>query len=116
MPEHEEAESQRDRDLVAGLARVHEVQKTVRTIAICLTIAVCVACISWAAIRLLDRPPWLVLLLALAAPSGVFVAAISVFRGYVRKTSRRVTELEQQLDRGRTTSGLNSDGTSKDGL
>jgi hypothetical protein len=59
---------------------------------------------------MLDKPPWLTLVLALIAPSGLFWIVISVIRRYTKRNATRVAALEKKLDPGRTSSGLMLDG------
>jgi hypothetical protein len=59
----------------------------------------------------MERPPWLVLALALLAPSGVIVAMVRVFRRYVVGQAERVRQLEKKIDPERSTSGLEKNGT-----
>lgn len=104
-----------------GYFRVHEQHKTVRTIAICTTIIICLGLASWATVRIVEIVQWpwwltLVWIIVAGAPSGGFYVVIRVFRRYVKHRNRRVVELEQTVDKKRESSGLEADGSSKYGI
>ena len=96
--------------------RIVEIHRTIRTIAICVVVAIGIVAVCWAAVRITEKPPWLVLLLAILAPGGVVYSIIRTFRWYIKRTNQRVVDLEKRLDSDRTSSGLDKNGTTPHGV
>ena len=78
-------------------------------------IVVCVICLSFVLFKIVDRPWWQTLIVTLVAamiPNTIPCwLSIRVFRTYVRRRNERIKSLESQLDKKRTSSGLEPDGT-----
>jgi hypothetical protein len=58
-----------------------------------------------------DKPVWLVVLLALIGPSGLFGYLKWRFRRFTKLTQERLKALETKVDPDRSSSGLMRDGT-----
>lgn len=80
-------------------------------------IVICVVALTFCLFKALDRPWWQSLLIGLGAAiiPNIFPTwvSIKVFRSYVRRKNARIKVLESTLDKKRTTSGLEEDGTPK---
>lgn len=110
-------ESDTDNDLTIRIVTVSERHKTARTVAICLTIGFGIAVVCTTIVRLVDKPPWLELLLAIiglaAAPSGVLALLIRAIRRYTKRTAPLLAEAQRRDDSARSSSNLRPDGTDK---
>lgn len=93
---------------------IHERQKSVRTVAICVAVMFCVGIICWTAVKITEKPPWLVLSLGLIAPAGVIISLLKMWRFYIRTRNRRVVELEEAIDQDRSSTKLEENGGSPD--
>lgn len=99
-----------DRGPSDGAVRIHELNikcKLFQTYAICGSLVVVAAIIALAAIRMTEAP-WVTLGLAALLPTSALSVLLGIAlrtrRRYVRKTHRRVVELEKRLHPERTTS------------
>ena len=95
--------------------RIDRRSKDTRVRWTCGTIVICVGLICWT-ITSLVTPPWLTLCLAIVPsllPAAGVVVLIRTWRSYIAKASKRNRDLEQEIDPGRTTSGMLEDGTSR---
>ena len=90
--------------------------RTIRWGIVCLTIGFSVWLLSPVAEKVLVKPHWLTLALAivglLAAPSSLFKVRIGLLHRNIKRLSKRAADREKQSDPERTSSGLKSDGTS----
>jgi hypothetical protein len=97
------------------ILRIRETQKTLRYLILTFGIVTSLGLIAWAAVRMTEKPPWLVLALAILAASSGPTALLLYTVRYVRRWTRdhmgRTAELERIIDPARTTSSLNPDGT-----
>jgi phosphatidylglycerophosphate synthase len=98
-----------------GYVRVVEIHRTIRTVVICATILLGLAIIAYVAVKLLNKPPWLQIAIILLAPSGLLVTLFRVHRRYIRVHNERLRRLEAERDPGRTSSGLEKNGSSQYG-
>lgn len=106
------AEQPEPESVIVRLEKHRQIGRTIRTVAICAAICFCVWQICRVAITITDKPPWLELLLVLAAPSGLFAVVVKTIRDYTKSNASRIAALERQLDPRRTSSGLMTDGQS----
>lgn len=97
------------------ILRIRETQKTLRYLILTLGTVTALGLIVWAAVRMTEKPPWLVLALAILAslsgPSGLLVFTVRYVWRWTRTHMGRTAELERLNDPARTTSSLNPDGT-----
>lgn len=111
--------SVRNTEIVAGFIRVQEVHKSFRTICICLTIAFVAYNIRDALAELAKASGWIwfsVAAILFAGPAGMTWFVVKAFRDYIKRRNSRVIDLERTIDAQRTSSLLNTDGRTKDGL
>lgn len=97
------------------IARYAEIGRTIRWIAICILFGWCFWAITDAAVKLMDRPPWLVALLSILSCSLPFAVLLRRLlrriRRYTKFVATRLARLEEEHDPDRTSSGLMEDGT-----
>ncbi len=98
---------------------VHETHRTIRWVTTCAVIAfglwLCMPVVE----KVLVKPPWLTLSLALvvalAAPSSVMKAMFGLLHRNIKRLSARSRSYEQKDDPNRTSSDLEPDGSSRHG-
>lgn len=97
------------------IIRIRETQTTRRILIITVGIVASIGIIAWAAVRIMERPAWLVfalaVLAALSGPTGLLVLGVRYVKRWTRRHVTRQAQLERQVDPGRTSSNLNPDGT-----
>lgn len=94
--------------------RIQERNRTIRTLGLCATILVGLQIIGGVIVRVTEQPPWvqgLALIVGAAPGSAALTAMFWRFRFYLKRYQSGKIELESSVDAGRTSSGLNSDGT-----
>ena len=79
--------------LVVSGNRFHEVCATIRVACICLAVSGSIGMIVWGAVRISDKPAWLVLLLAVLAPTGLVAG---IFRYLAWRSAKGVRKLEEE--------------------
>jgi hypothetical protein len=84
----------RSDEISAGLARVVEINRTIRFCFGVLGFVATVAIVSYAVIQIVSQPPWLVLALAIFGPSGLLAG---LGGAYIRYLKKRLNRLQQQL-------------------
>lgn len=98
-----------------SIVRIQEINKTVRTCFIGGCIVVGLLIIANSVVKILDKPAWvevaLALIVAILGPSGIIFFIIKRMRAYTRTDHQRVIELEKKIDPKRITSDLPKDGT-----
>lgn len=104
------AEETRKESVVSQVEKHRQVGRSVRTIAIVIGVCYCLRELCNTALKVIDKPPWLTLVLALIGPSGLFAFVISRIRAYTKRTASRVAAMEKDRDPNRTSSGLLADG------
>jgi hypothetical protein len=101
MAEEDKKTRPNDRDV--EIARIVEGHKTTRFITASVVIVSLVLIIAVSYVTIV-KPPWLVFILALIAPTGLLGVLIRVHLAYVKKMHRRTERLEIRLDPNRTSS------------
>ena len=108
-----------DQDEAARYLKVHELHRTIRWAFVCITIVFCVWLLAPVVEKILVKPPWLTLSLALvaalAAPASLVKALLGLLHRNIKRLSARAAEREKLSDPNRTSSGLESDGSSRFG-
>lgn len=93
---------------VVEITRIEQRWRTFRVLIICTTAVVGIKIIADALVEAVTEPKWWQLVgaiaLALLAPSGVLAWLLNSRWKYVRKTHRRTAELEQVIDKRRSSS------------
>lgn len=104
MAEEEKKPRPSDRDV--EIARIVEGHKTTRfiTASVVIVSLVLIIAVSYVTVA---KPPWLVFILALIAPTGLLGILIRIHLAYVRKMHRRTERLEILIDPNRTSSKSN---------
>ena len=101
MADEEKQTRPNDRDV--EITRIKEGHKTTRFITAGVVIVSLVLIIAISYVTIV-KPPWLTLVLALAAPTGLLGVILKIHLGYVKKVHRRTERLEKQIDPNRTSS------------
>lgn len=95
------------------IKRIAESARTMRWLIVTVGIVACVICIVVGIVRMTERPPWLVLCLAMVAgigpPSGIIVGMLELRRRYVRHNHKRLKSLERKIDPNRSSSEEGND-------
>jgi hypothetical protein len=103
--------------IAVDVVRVMEIQKTIRYVVVCSLIAFLGWVIAHTIVKILDQPPWLtmtlVLITALAGPSGVIIVLIRHQRQYTLRNQGRVIDLEKKIDPKRSSSNVLEDGSER---
>jgi cytochrome bd-type quinol oxidase subunit 1 len=73
--------------------RFHEVFLSIRTLVICVTVTVCVIAICWAVVRIVDKPAWLLIVLAIFGPAGIIAI---IFKYLEYRTRVKIEMLRSQ--------------------
>lgn len=98
--------------------RIEQAHQTARTLIITVGVVVATWIVADAVVKLMDEPPWLTALsCVIAAVLGgtvqtpLMVGAFRYIQGWTRRNIARQSRFEAEVDPGRTTSGMNDDGT-----
>ena len=121
MPEPKRAQDgkkRRNLPVDVRITRTVELHKTIRLIAVCTLIGVCVWKISDSIVRLKDEKPSVKITLAILAAVTAWGSQTPLLwrvvvrvRRFTRETIGRLTRIEQTVDPQRTSSDLLPDGT-----
>ncbi len=97
------------------ILRIRETEKTKRYVILTLGVVSSLGIIAWAAVRLMDKPPWLAfalaVLAALSGPSTLLAITVRFVWSWTSRHMGRTARLEMTVDPNRSTSSLNPDGT-----
>jgi hypothetical protein len=95
-------------DQIVELARIDARVRMTRIVCITLGVTVGMLCLTYGIVTVLDKPPWVTIVLAFLTaffgPSGVIAMILRSRRKFVKKHHRRVVMLEKQIEQNRTSS------------